>query len=65
MDTTRADAFLNDDRITQARALLLETMAEHQRSITGVQPADPALQSSYSALLAELAEHRGARTLFP
>ena len=48
-----ADEFFSDHRVTQAKELLLQTLAEHQRRLTGVRPADPGLKQTYDEMLAE------------
>jgi hypothetical protein len=38
---TTADSFFSDPRIAQARELLLAALKDHQKSLTGIRPANP------------------------
>ena len=60
-----ADEFFSDHRVTQAKELLLQTLAEHQRRLTGVRPADPGLKQTYDEMLAEFGLLRGGSLFYP
>jgi 4-aminobutyrate aminotransferase-like enzyme len=60
-----ADSFRSDPRVAQAKALVLETLAEYQARITGVRPPDPALKRPYQDLIDEFGELRGGALLYP
>ncbi|MCE5316309.1 MAG: aminotransferase class III-fold pyridoxal phosphate-dependent enzyme [Parachlamydia sp.] len=54
-----------DPRIAEARRLLCEAVADHQKSLTGIRPPIPELRQSYDQMLASLAEKRGSPLWFP
>mgnify|MGYP000712209512 CR=1 FL=1 len=56
---TVAQGFYQDPRIQQAKELLRDAIIDHQKNITGVKPADPALKEEYLATLKKFGEQRG------
>lgn len=60
-----AELFRLDPRVTQARALVLEALAEYQARITGVRPPDPQLRKSYDEMIDEFGELRGGALFYP
>ncbi|MBA3958515.1 MAG: aminotransferase class III-fold pyridoxal phosphate-dependent enzyme [Parachlamydiaceae bacterium] len=60
-----AEALATDPRIEQAKKLLLEAVKAHQKGLTEVKPANPALKQQYDELLAVFAECRGSKLWFP
>ncbi len=65
MSGLRADAFISDPRVVEARRLVLEALADHQKETTRVRPADPALRVSYEELIQQFGEMRGGPLFFP
>ena len=65
MTDLRARSFVLDERVSRARDLLLEALAEHQRSITGVRPPHPERKQAYDALLREFGDIRGGDLFYP
>ena len=53
MKKTIAAGLASDPRIAQAKRLLLDTIADHQRNITGIRPPDTESKKAYEELLAE------------
>jgi len=45
--TLKADELARDPRVARAKQLLREALTEHQRTLTGIRPADPALKQSH------------------
>ncbi|HXH30386.1 MAG TPA: aminotransferase class III-fold pyridoxal phosphate-dependent enzyme [Bacteriovoracaceae bacterium] len=64
MAKTVADGFFNDPRLTQAKKLIQEALAENQKKINGIKPADPELAESYTALLKKMADFRGGALFY-
>jgi acetylornithine aminotransferase len=60
-----AQSLFADPRVAQARQLLQAALAEHQRAITGVRPANPELKISYEQLISHFAAARGGALFFP
>lgn len=60
-----ADSFRSDPRVAEAKALVLETIAEYQARITGVRPPDPELRKSYGEVIDEFGELRGGALFYP
>ncbi len=56
---TVAQGFFEDPRIAEAKKLIRQAVTEHQKKITGVRPADPALKDKYQELLKKFGEQRG------
>jgi 4-aminobutyrate aminotransferase-like enzyme len=65
MKKTIAATLASDPRVAQAKKLLLDTIAEHQHSITGIRPPNAESQQSYEGMLAEFGEERGAPLFYP
>lgn len=65
MTQLRARSLLQDERVTRARDLIAQALAEHQRAFSGVQPADPDCTLSYDELLREFGAIRGGDLFFP
>jgi len=65
MTQTIAQSFISDPRVAQAKALILESLAEHQERIVGVRPPDPELTVHYDEMLWEFGQMRGASLFFP
>ena len=65
MTDLRARSFFLDDRVSRARDLLLEALAEHQRSITGVRAPHPERKQAYDSLLREFGDIRGGDLFYP
>ncbi len=64
MAKTVAEGFFNDARLTQAKKLIQEALADHQKQITGIRPANPALADSYTEILKKVAEYRGGALFY-
>ena len=60
-----ADQLAADPRVAQAKALLLEALADHQGRLTGVRAPDPDLGASYDEVVRAFAQVRGAPLYFP
>jgi 4-aminobutyrate aminotransferase-like enzyme len=56
---TVAHGFFQDPRIQEAKKLIRDAVKEHQKKITGVKAADPALKEEYQAILKKFGEQRG------
>lgn len=65
MSGPRADAFTSDPRVVEAKRLVLEALADHQKETTQVRPPDSALRVSYEELLRQFGEMRGGPLFFP
>ena len=71
MSTTEQTAGLvakelqNDPRVAEAKRLLMEALSEHTSKITGVKPAESALQADYQKMLDEYGQMRGGNLYFP
>ena len=65
MAKTVAQSFFEDPRIAEAKKLIKDALTEHQKKITGMKPADPALKESYDALLKKFGELRGGALFYP
>ncbi|MEX2214971.1 MAG: aminotransferase class III-fold pyridoxal phosphate-dependent enzyme [Phycisphaeraceae bacterium] len=57
--TLIAEQFASDPRLAQAKRLILDALAEHQKKLIGVKPADPARLVRYDELLASFGDVRG------
>jgi acetylornithine aminotransferase len=60
-----AEQLAADHRIAQAKQLILDALADQQRSLTGVKPADPARKATYDELINSFAAARGGGLYFP
>jgi acetylornithine aminotransferase len=65
MGTLKADALRGDPRLTEARRLFLEALAEHQGRLQGPRPADPQCREVSRRSLALFEELRGGPLYFP
>ena len=65
MKKTVASDLASDPRIAQAKKLLLDTIADHQRKITGVRAPNAEFKQSYDELMAEFRNVRGAPLFYP
>lgn len=65
MDELTAEKLARDPRIAEAKRLLIETMQDHQKQLTGVRPADPARKQSYDEALESFTQIRNAKLWFP
>jgi 4-aminobutyrate aminotransferase-like enzyme len=65
MKKTIAASLASDPRIAQAKKLMLDTIADHQRNITGIRPPHAESQQSYHEMLAEFRQERGAPLFYP
>lgn len=54
-----------DPRIAQAKKLLCDTVAEYQKTLSGIRPPLPELKQSYDQMLACFGEKRGGPLWFP
>jgi 4-aminobutyrate aminotransferase-like enzyme len=60
-----AERFSTDPRLTEARRLILEALAEHQRPLTGIRPPEPDRRSTYDEMLARMGRLRGGDLYYP
>ncbi len=60
-----AQQLISDPRTARAKQLLLETLKDCQKQITGIRPPLPSKKTSYEALLKEYASYRGAKLYYP
>ncbi len=60
-----AEAFRRDPRMAQARALILEALAEHQKDFSGVKPPRLERVAEYAATLEGYQSLRGGPLFFP
>jgi acetylornithine/N-succinyldiaminopimelate aminotransferase len=60
-----ATRFKEDPRIKQAKDLIINTLQEYQKKLTGVQPPQTARVHSYQELLKTFSEIRGGPLYFP
>jgi len=65
MEVTVAELLALDERVIKGKKLLLEALADHQRSITGVRPPIPGRALAYQDLVTEFGELRGGGLFFP
>jgi acetylornithine aminotransferase len=60
-----ANSLHTDPRVTEAKRLLLEALAEHTAKIDGVRPAEARLEKDYQAMLQDYGRMRGGNLVFP
>lgn len=60
-----AQQLAQDPRLSQAKALLVSALKEHQQKIQNVSPANPSLKTHYEKLLHEFTQVRGNKLFFP
>lgn len=65
MGELAAKELAKDARVAEAKRLLREALADHQRALTGVRAADPDLRKGYEDTLAHFAALRGAALYYP
>jgi len=65
MPSLTAPSLFADPRVEQAKRLLLQAVADHQKSITGIRPPDPELKISYDGAIAHFAQSRGGPLFYP
>lgn len=65
MSALVADDLSRDPRITEARRLVLEALADHQRTLQGVRAADGERQSTYAETVRLFGELRGGDLYYP
>ena len=63
--TLAAEQLRNDPRLAEAKKLILEAVAEHQKHLVSVRPPSPELAVDYEELLKSFGAIRGAATFFP
>jgi len=59
MPPLTAPSLFADPRVEQAKRLLLQAVADHQKSLTAIRPANPELKLSYEQAIAGFAQSRG------
>lgn len=60
-----SELFRNDSRIAEAKKLILETLKDHQASLTQVRPPQKESVQNYTDILAAFNELRGGSLYFP
>lgn len=60
-----AEQFLNDPRLAQAKALIIQTLSEYRNHLKNIRPPHPSLKQSYEQTLAAFAEMRGGNLWYP
>jgi len=60
-----AEKLAADPRVAQAKKLILDALADQQRSLTGVKPADPARKIAYDVLVSAFSAARAGALYFP
>ncbi len=55
----------NDPRLGQARELVLQALAEHQKKIVGIRPPNPEWVADVAAQIAQFAQDRGGPLYYP
>ncbi|MFK7768803.1 MAG: aminotransferase class III-fold pyridoxal phosphate-dependent enzyme [Mariniblastus sp.] len=60
-----AEQLKNDPRLAEAKKLILEAVADHQKHLVSVRPPEPEFAQDYEAILAKFGDIRGAATFFP
>ncbi|MCH2179061.1 MAG: aminotransferase class III-fold pyridoxal phosphate-dependent enzyme [Mariniblastus sp.] len=63
--STFAQQLRSDPRLAEAKQLILDAVADHQRNIVNVRPASPALEADYQQMLDGFGEIRGGKLYFP
>jgi 4-aminobutyrate aminotransferase-like enzyme len=57
--------FRNDDRVIQAKKLILDALKDHQLNLTAVRPPKTELMQSYQETLASFNQIRGGKLYYP
>jgi acetylornithine aminotransferase len=60
-----SDSLLSDQRVAQAKQLLLSALMDHQRGITSPRPASSDLKEAYAQSITRFAEIRGGPLYYP
>lgn len=60
-----AQVLQDDKRIAEAKRLIKEAVADHQKSLTGVKPPNTSLKQSYDDMLNAMTAFRGGKLWFP
>src|SRR4051794_35102145 len=60
-----AQSLFADPRVEQAKRLLQQAVADHQKSLTAIRPPNPELKLSYDQALAHFAQSRGGPLFYP
>jgi len=60
-----AEKFFNDPRVKKAKQLIAEALADVQRKVEGIRPADPDKQVAYAQALHDCAQARGGSLYYP
>jgi len=60
-----AEALLNDPRLSKARTLLLQAVADHSSRLGSVKPPDPERKEQYKQLIEQFTRLRGGGLYFP
>lgn len=60
-----AGAFSQDPRTQKAKQLLLEALADHQKSINGIRPPQASLKQAYDIIVSTFGDHRGNPLYYP
>lgn len=61
----QADALRSDPRITEARRLIADAVADHASNLNAAKPVDPELVTPYQELLQRLGKARGGPPFWP
>lgn len=65
LDSLLAGELKNDERVLQAKKLLLEAVHETQKKIKEVRPPNPERKKTYQELVEALSGHRGGKLYYP
>lgn len=60
-----AQALHEDKRISEAKKLLKEAVAAHQKRLTGIRPPISSIKQSYDDMLSSMTGYRGGKLWFP
>ncbi len=60
-----AEQLKNDPRLAEAKKLILDAVAEHQRPLVSVRPPSPELVADYQQMLSDFGAIRGGNIFFP
>ena len=60
-----AQALMHDPRVAEAKRMLLASIADQQKRITGIRPPVDALKASYAETLRQFGEIRGGSLYYP
>lgn len=64
-EMTLEEKLRDDPRITEAKNLLLKTVKDHQKEITGIKPPIAELKTDYDAIIKSFSEQRGGNIFYP